>query len=157
MSAPGRSSLVLAIALGVSAGLIVGAPVAFLVARQRSQPTVDAWRLVPIVVAAVDIPQGTTLTMEQISQRSIPTRFVSAAYVRPDAASMVINQRVQTPIEAGAPLSEWMVDETRNTPAAPERVPRGCGQTARALADASTTREVWRLIDALERQEGSTR
>lgn len=147
--------MVLSVVLGAGAGLVVGLPMAFLVGRQLSQPTVDAWRLVPVVVAAVDVPPGTSLTMEAISQRSIPIRFLSAAYVKPDSASVVIDGRVTTPLAAGAPLSWWMVDEPRTGAERPTRRP--CGEAARALADDSTTREVWRLIDALEQQDTGSR
>lgn len=145
--------MVLGLVLGAVVGLVAGLPVAFLVAWKLSQPTVDAWRLTPVVVAAVDVLPGAPLTMEVISQRSIPVRFLSAAYVKPDSASYVVDGRVTTPLEAGAPLSWWMVDEPRDTPPAEAPVARACGKAARALSDDSTTREVWRLIDALEQQD----
>ena len=56
MSAPGRSTMVLGLALGVGAGLVIGLPVGFLVSQRASKQTLEAWRLVPVVVAAVDIP-----------------------------------------------------------------------------------------------------
>ncbi len=149
--------MVLGLVLGAVVGLVVGPPVAFLVAWKLSQPTVDAWRLVPVVVAAVDILPGAPLTMEVISQRSVPVRFASTAYVKPDSVSAVVDGRVTTPLEAGAPLSWWMVEDPRNTPAAEVPVPRHCGATARSIADDSTTREVWRVIDALERQDTGSR
>lgn len=145
--------MVLGLVLGAFVGLVLGLPVAFLVAWKLSQPTVDAWRLVPVVVAAVDVLPGASLTMEVVSQRSIPVRFSSAAYVKPDSISVVVDGRVRTPLEAGAPLSWWMVEEPRNMLAAEVPVPRRCGQMARSLADDSATREVWRLIEALERQD----
>ena len=48
--------------------------------------------LVPIIVAAVDIPAGTKMTLEMLSQRSIPKRLVTASIVKPDSASYLINQ-----------------------------------------------------------------
>ncbi|MDP3233172.1 MAG: SAF domain-containing protein [Myxococcales bacterium] len=157
MSAPARSTMVLGLVLGAVVGLVAGLPVAFLVAWKRSQPTVDAWRLAPVVVAAVDVLPGAPLTMEVISQRSIPVRFVSAAYVKPDSASYVVDGRVKTPLAAGVPLSWWMVDEPHARPAAEAPAARACGKTARSLATDSTTREVWRVIDALEQQDTGSR
>lgn len=152
MSAPARSTMVLGLVLGAVVGLAVGLPVAFLVAWKLSQPTVDAWRLVPIVVAAVDVLPDAPLTMEVVSQRSIPVRFASAAYVKPDSISVVVDGRVKTPLAAGTPLSWWMVEEPGDAPAAEAPA---CGKAARSLADDSTTREVWRLIDALERRDAA--
>ena len=142
--------MVLGLALGVGAGLVVGLPVGFLVSQRASKQTLEAWRLVPVVVAAVDIPPGAPLTMEVISQRSIPLRFASDAYVRPDAVEPLINKPVQTVIEAGTPLARWMVDVPRETPVL---AARPCGARARSIATASDTRQVWRLVEALEQQD----
>jgi hypothetical protein len=49
-------------------------------------------------------------------------------YVKPDSASFIINQRVRTPIEAGAPLSWWMLEPT---------VFRACSETVRSLASST--------------------
>lgn len=150
MSVPARSTMVLGLMVGVGAGLVVGLPVGFLVSQKVSQRTLETWRLVPIVVAAADVLPGAPLTMEVISQRSIPVRFASDAYVRPDTVEPLINKPVQTVLEAGTPLSRWMVDVPRETP-----IPaaRPCGERARSIATASDTREVWRLVEALEQQD----
>lgn len=152
MSGPGRKTMVLGMAIGAAAGLVFGAPVAFVVRRQLSQPTVEAWRPVPVVVAAHDLRPGHVMTMETISQRFVPACFVSAGYVKADSASFVVNQQVLTPIEAGAPVSYWMVEAIRTT--APAEVPQAppCSETVRAFSGDAGTPELERLIDALERQ-----
>ena len=47
---------------------------------------------VQIIVAAVDIPAGTKVTIEMLSQRSIPKQFATSSIVKPDSVSYVINQ-----------------------------------------------------------------
>lgn len=59
---------------------------------------------VPVVVAAVDIPAGTRVTMEMLSQRSTPRAFVTSSSVKPDQVSYVINQRTLAPLLEGDAL-----------------------------------------------------
>lgn len=81
--------------------------------RQRERA---GWNLVPIVVAAVDIDANGVITMEEISQRSIPEQFAIEDFVRPDSASYVINQRTRAALQSGDPL-RWsdMTDPKRDT------------------------------------------
>lgn len=69
------------------------------------------WNLVPVVVAAQDLPEGTTVTMEMISQRSVPEQFVTSSVVKPDSASYIVNQRTLFPLQAGDMLL-WSAFET---------------------------------------------
>jgi Flp pilus assembly protein CpaB len=75
----------------------------FLVKRAATNARMG-WNLVPVVVAAVDIPAKTTVTMEMIAQRSIPEQFVTSSVVQPDGASYIVNQKVLVPLQAGDPL-----------------------------------------------------
>ena len=65
-----------------------------------------AEELVPVIIAAVDIPAGTVVTIEMISQRSVPKRLVSSSYVKPDSASYIINQPTKRPMLQGD-LMAW--------------------------------------------------
>lgn len=69
------------------------------------------WSLVPVVVAAQDLPEGTTVTMDMISQRQVPEQFVTSSVVKPDSASYIVNQRTLFPLQAGDPLL-WSAFET---------------------------------------------
>jgi pilus assembly protein CpaB len=69
------------------------------------------WNLVPVVVAAVDLSEGAVVTMEMVSQRSVPEQFVTASVVKPDSASYVIGQKVMVSLQAGDPLL-WSQFET---------------------------------------------
>ena len=73
--------------------------------RVRNPNPRAGWNLVPVVVVAVDMTEGNVVTMEQISQRSIPDQFMTAAYVTPDQARLIIGKPINFPLLAGDPLT----------------------------------------------------
>lgn len=79
--------------------------------RRNEQAIRRDWSLVPVVVAAQDLPEGTTVTMEMITQRQVPEQFVTSSVVKPDSASYIVNQRTLFPLQAGDPLL-WSAFET---------------------------------------------
>lgn len=85
--------------LGMVVGLVLAA-----VAR-ADEP------MVPVVVAAVDIGAGETVTMDMISQRKAPKRLITSSVVKPDSASYIVNQRLLVPVLAGD-LLLWSQFET---------------------------------------------
>ncbi|MGV3622281.1 MAG: Flp pilus assembly protein CpaB [Archangium sp.] len=101
----------------LTVGLVL-AVLAFLVGwsgmqKQRADIR-KGWNLVPVIVSAVDISEGTVVTMEMISQRSIPEQFVTSSVVKPDSASYVVGQKVMVTLQAGDPLL-WSQFETSRT------------------------------------------
>ena len=89
-----RTSLILAAgcaALAFSIGLAVRPP-----CRHENPRS-----LVPVVVAAVDVPPGTPLTYDMLSQRSMPEMYVVSSMVKPDAASHLLGGKSLRPIAAG--------------------------------------------------------
>jgi flagella basal body P-ring formation protein FlgA len=86
--------------------------------------------LVPVVVAAVDIKAGETVTMEMISQRSAEPAVVTSSVVKPDSASYIVNQKTRFPILAGD-LILWSFfeiktgDEAQTKCAAAVQAPQG--------------------------------
>lgn len=79
--------------------------------RRAEQAIRHDWSLVPVVVAAQDLPEGTLVTMEMITQRNVPEQFVTSSVVKPDSASYIVNQRTLFPLQAGDPLL-WTAFET---------------------------------------------
>src|SRR3954467_3754274 len=102
----GKTPLLVALVLGVVAGLV-----AYSAIRKRESDVRRGWNLVPVGVAAVDISEGTVVTFDMISQRSVPEQFVTSSVVKPDSASYIVNQKVLVPIQAGDPLL-WSQFET---------------------------------------------
>jgi Flp pilus assembly protein CpaB len=105
-------SVAAAAILGAIGGLLVGSVgmgfLSFNLVKERAR---RGWNLVPVVVAATDLPRGTVVTLDLISQRQIPEQFVTSSVVRPESAAHVVNQKVLAPLQAGDPLL-WSQLET---------------------------------------------
>lgn len=104
----GKTPLVVALVLAVAAGLV-----AYSAIRKKEADVRRGWNLVPVVVAAQDIPEGAQITIDMISQRSVPEQFVTASVVKPDSANYIINQKVLVPLQAGDPLLWSQFETTR--------------------------------------------
>lgn len=102
----GKTPLVVALVLGLLAGVI-----AYSAIKKKESDVRRGWNLVPVVVASQDIPEGTIISIDMISQRSVPEQFVTSSVVKPDSASYVVNQKVLVPLQAGDPLL-WSQFET---------------------------------------------
>src|SRR3954452_19083362 len=130
----GKTPLIVALALGLLAGVV-----AYSAIKNKEADVRRGWNLVPVVVAAVDIPEGTTISFDMISQRSVPEQFVTSSVVKPDSASYVVNQKVLVPVQAGDPLL-WSQFETTK---AAERLSTKVQRKARAITiEASKKTEV---------------
>ena len=97
-------SLLLA-ALGFAVVLPLSCGTVIVLSKSKRADATKGWALVPIVVAAVDVPEGAELSMEMLSQRSIPEQFVTASEVRPEDAARIVGRRVNFPIVAGDPIT----------------------------------------------------
>jgi Flp pilus assembly protein CpaB len=110
------SGFVTGLVVGVSCSLILlgscGGLAGYAYVKKKTTDARRGWNLVPVVVAAVDIGEGTVVTFDQISQRSIPEQFVTSSVVKPDSASYIVSQRITVPVQAGDPLL-WSQFETR--------------------------------------------
>ena len=95
----GKTPLLIALVLAV--GAAGGAKVYLARERARIQ---EGWNLVPVVVAAQDIAEGTVLDFDMISQRNIPEQFVSGSVIKPENANYVVGQKVSVSIQQGDPL-----------------------------------------------------
>src|SRR5213593_1708574 len=120
----GKTPLVVALLLGLTAGVV-----SYSAIRHQQYVAMKGWNLVPVVVAAVDIAEGTVVTFDMISQRSVPEQFVTSSVVKPDSASYVVNQKVLVPVQAGDPLL-WSQFETTK---AAERLSTKVQKKARAI------------------------
>ena len=105
----GKSPLLVALGLALLAGVV-----AYSAIKKKEQDVRRGWNLVPVVVAAQDIPEGTQITFEMISQRNVPEQFVTSSVIKPDSASYILNQKVLTSLQAGDPLL-WSQFQTTKT------------------------------------------
>lgn len=99
---PARHGRVPVIA-AAAAGLLSGA-VAWVSIRARERAAREGWELVPVLVAASDIPEGEALQVDMIARRPVPEQFVTSSVVRPDSAATVLGQKLLVPVQAGDPL-----------------------------------------------------
>ncbi|MBL8952197.1 MAG: Flp pilus assembly protein CpaB [Myxococcaceae bacterium] len=120
----GKTPLLVALVLGLLAGVI-----AYSAIKKKESDVRKGWNLTPVVVAAVDISEGTVVTFDMISQRAVPEQFITSSVVKPDSASYVVNQKVLVPVQAGDPLL-WSQFETTK---AAERLSTKIQKKARAL------------------------
>lgn len=102
----GKTPLVVALVLGLLAGIVAWSAI-----KKKEADVRRGWNLVPVVVAAQDVPEGTVISFDMISQRSVPEQFVTSSVVKPDSASYVVNQKVLVPLQSGDPLL-WSQFET---------------------------------------------
>lgn len=102
----GKTPLVIALALGLLAGIIAWSAI-----KKKEADVRRGWNLVPVVVASQDIPEGTVITFDMINQRSVPEQFVTSSVVKPDSASYVVGQKILVPLQSGDPLL-WSQFET---------------------------------------------
>jgi hypothetical protein len=120
----GRFPLAIAATLALCSGLV-----AYSAIKKKEADVRRGWNLVPVVVAAADISEGTVVTFDMISQRSVPEQFITSSVVKPDSASYVVNQKVLVPVQAGDPLL-WSQFETTK---AAERLSTKVQKKARAI------------------------
>ena len=125
----GKTPLLVALVLAVFAGAI-----AFSAIKKKESDVRRGWNLVPVVVAASDIPEGTVVTLDMISQRPVPEQFVTSSVVRPESASHVVNQKILVPLQAGDPLL-WSQFETMR---ASERLSTKVQKKTRAITIEAT-------------------
>lgn len=112
---PSRSSgFVMGLLVGLGLFLLLGfmgGVVGYSAVAKAKTDARKGWNLVPVVVAAKDISENSTVTMEMISQRAVPEQFVTSSVVRPDSASYIVGQKVLVAVQAGDYLL-WTQFET---------------------------------------------
>jgi pilus assembly protein CpaB len=121
---PKNKSILLGLFMGVIAGFTVGVLVSgfigYAVVKKKEQDVRRGWNLVPVVVAAQDIPEGTKVTYDMLRVRNVPEQFVTSSVVKQDSAAYIIDQRINVPMQQGD-LLLWSQVEARKVaePSAP--------------------------------------
>jgi pilus assembly protein CpaB len=126
----GKTPLVIALALGLLAGIIAWSAI-----KKKEADVRRGWNLVPVVVASQDVPEGTVITFDMINQRSVPEQFVTSSVVKPDSATYVVGQKVLVALQSGDPLL-WSQFETTK---AAERLSSKVQRKVRAITIESRT------------------
>jgi pilus assembly protein CpaB len=99
----GRKSLLLALGLGLLAGLAAWSAID---GQQRKAR--EGWMTVKVLCAARDVPEGAELARPMVAIREVPARFVTESYLSVEEDGSVKNdpvgQRVLVPLKAGDPI-----------------------------------------------------
>jgi Flp pilus assembly protein CpaB len=91
-------------AIGATICAMLLAVVGGIATRKTALDGRRGWNLLPVVVAAADLPEGEVLTAGKVSQRSFPEQFVGPSNVKPDEVKVLFNRKVSVPVQAGDPL-----------------------------------------------------
>src|SRR5947199_9709910 len=99
----GRNSLLVALGLGLLAGLAAWSAIE---AQQRKVR--DGWKTVRVLCAARDVSEGAELVRAMVAVREVPARFVTDSWLLVEEDGSVKNdpvgQRVLVPLKAGDPI-----------------------------------------------------
>ena len=90
----GKAPLLIAVILAALAAVMVHS-----VMSKKEAEVRKGWNLTPIVVAAMDIEEGQTITMDMMSRHMIPEQFVTSSVIKPESANYVDGQKVLVPIQ----------------------------------------------------------
>jgi pilus assembly protein CpaB len=127
----GKTPLIVAAVLGLLAFVVSWSAI-----RKREGDVRKGWNLVPVVVAAVDISEGAVVSMDMVSQRSIPEQFVTNSVVKPDSANYIVGQKVLVTLQAGDALLWSQFETTR----ASERLSTKVQKKGRAMTISTETK-----------------
>ena len=72
----GRNSLLLALGLGLLAGLAAWSAI-----DGQQRKVRDGWKTVKVLCAARDVPEGAELVRAMVAVREVPARFVTDSYL----------------------------------------------------------------------------
>jgi len=101
----GGASVVFGVSGGLVTACMLGGGAAFVVEERLEHQYRQGWNLIPLVVAASDLEEGELITLDQISQRSVPEQFVTTAMVLPDSYKQLMNATIHRPVHAGDPMT----------------------------------------------------
>jgi pilus assembly protein CpaB len=120
----GKTPLFIALVLALVAGAV-----AYMGVEREKRRVRAGFNPIPVIVASQDITEGTTITLDLLSQRAVPEQFVTSSVVKPDSASYIIGQKLLVPVQAGD-LMLWSQFETSR---AAERLSNVVQKKGRAL------------------------
>lgn len=61
----------------------------------------EGWNLIPVIVFSRALPAGSTVTRQNIAERSVPSQFVTSSVVKPGSARDVIGHALLSDVQPG--------------------------------------------------------
>ncbi len=104
----GKMPLIIAVALGSVAGLV-----SYSAVKRQAREARAGWNLVPVMVAAGEITEGSLLSWDNLAQRPVPEQFVTPSVVKPENASYIVGQKLLVPLQSGDLLTWSQLDAAR--------------------------------------------
>ena len=97
----GKTPIIIAIAFAMISGVV-----AFVALQRQTARIAGEWTLVKVVVAKRDVPEGATLSSDNLTTATIPERFFKRSAVRPRemSAGRIWGQKVAVTLAKGDPL-----------------------------------------------------
>jgi len=120
---PNRTWILLGVALTIGV-LTALAARSYLTHQMQAIEATSKGKTVTVIVAKTDIPQGATLSAENMALRPIPVEYAHSAALVPDDFERVDGQRVAYPIKSGEMIL-WGLMETHRMPTFSARVEAG--------------------------------
>ncbi len=105
----GRSPLLFAALFALAAAVATW----FALARTREKARAG-WDLVPVLVAAKQLPEGSLVSVELLAKSALPEQFATPSVVRPESLSLVEGQRLKMALRPGD-LLLWSHFESAQT------------------------------------------
>ncbi|MCL2626676.1 MAG: Flp pilus assembly protein CpaB [Cystobacterineae bacterium] len=95
----GKMPLVLAFALAAFAGIL-----AFTAIKSQALEVKRGWNLKTVIVANVDIPEGTDVTRDMLALYEVPERFVTTSNIGAGSVDAIQNQKILANVQKGDPI-----------------------------------------------------
>lgn len=95
------SAVIVGFLIGAVAGFGVAGVAGYTLILKKARDVRRGWNLVPVVVVSQDLPEGSTVTFDVLSQRPVPEQFVTDSVVMPNRVSELVGHRLTAPMKAG--------------------------------------------------------
>jgi pilus assembly protein CpaB len=106
-----KNTLLLAGAVGLGVLCFIGAQYYLRSSLSAAQAKLaGSYKTREVLVAAVDIPAGGVLNMDNIASRTIPERYLASTAMSPDNVDAVTGQKIVVDVKAGDPIDRGALE-----------------------------------------------
>ena len=142
---PFRAGVVIGVAVALA---LVGGTSALAISSKRRQ-VMSGWELRPALVFTADVPEGSTVTLENLSERPLPEQFLSGSAISPADARLIVGHKVGFAAQAGA-VVRWAHFKAQ----VPFQLLRDCGQAVLPKVAEATAAARKRALEAFQKKMG---
>jgi len=77
---------------------------------QAESKLAGSYKTKQVIVAAVELPAGSTLSADNLAVRSIPERYLASSVIEPDALETITGQRLMNAVKPGDPIDRGTLE-----------------------------------------------